>query len=120
MASFNVPLRVDQGTDYTKRTTWKTGATPTPVDLTGCTAEAHLRPTINSTTKLLTLSTADGSILLGGIAGTVEIVFTPEMTEGVTWRNAVYDLEVTFPAGTKRRLMHGPVTLSPEVTRDDI
>jgi len=119
MASFKVPLKIDQGSDFSKLSTWKTGTPAVPVDLTGCTAEAHVRPSISSDTKLLVLTTANGGIVLGGLDGTIEIVITAAQTEGSKWRSGVYDLEITFPSGRKRRLMSGSVSLSPEGTRDD-
>lgn len=68
-------------------------------------------------TVLLNLTTENGGIVLGGTAGTIEHVITHAQTEGVAWRDAVYDTELTYPGGKKRRIMHGSVSLSPEITR---
>lgn len=117
MAAFKVPLKIDQGASFSKLVTWKTGTPAFPVDLTGCTALAHIRETLESPDILITLSTANGKIVLGGAAGTVEIVLSAVETAAITWRAAVYDLEITFPDTTVRRLMYGGVSISPEVTR---
>lgn len=117
MAAFKVPLKIDQGSSFSKLATWKTGEPAAAVDLTGCTALAHIRETLEADDILITLSTANGKIALGGVAGTVEIILSAAETAAITWRSAVYDLEITFPDSTVRRLMYGGVTISPEVTR---
>ncbi len=118
MSSFKVPLKIDQGGTFQKVVTWKAGTPATPVDLTGCSALAHIRAKISSPTTLLELSTSDGTITLGDDAGTVTIAIDAETTAAITWTQAVYDLEIYFPDGTVRRLLNGSVTVSPEVTRD--
>lgn len=117
MAAFKVPLKIDQGASFSKLVTWKTGPSRTPVDLTGCTALAQVRTTLEASTPLFSFDTANGSILLGGSAGTAELVMTDEQTSAATWKNGVYDLVITFPDGHKRRLMYGSVSISPGVTR---
>lgn len=117
MAAFKVPLKIDQGSTFKKLVTWKTGTPATPVDLTGCTALAHVRETLPSPGVLIAMSTANGNIALGGTAGTVQITLSDEETAAFTWSSAVYDLEISFPDGTVRRLMCGSVSVSPEVTR---
>lgn len=118
MAAFKVPLKIDQGTDFSKPVTWKAGTPPVPVDLTGCTARTHIRASLESPAVLLNLTTENGGIVLGGAAGTIEHVITRTQTEGVAWRDAVYDTKLTYPNGKTRRIMHGSVSLSPGVTRD--
>ncbi len=68
---FKVPLKIIQGASFEKKTTWKAGANRTPVDLTGCTALAHIRANIKAADVLLTLSTENGRIALGGTDGTI-------------------------------------------------
>ena len=117
MAAFKVPLKIDQGATFRKSATWKTGTPATPVDLTNCTARMHVRAKITDTVPLLTLTTANSGITLGGVAGTVEIYLSDEQTTAITWTSAVYDLEIEFGTGDVRRLMAGSVSVSPEVTR---
>ena len=78
----------------------------------------QLRAEITSPTPLVTLTTENGGIALGGVAGTIELVMTATATSALTWTTAVYDLEIVFASGDVRRLVYGPVTVSPEVTRD--
>jgi hypothetical protein len=119
MAAFKVNLKIDQGATFSKLVTWKTGPAllAVPVDITGCTARMHARGKIADAATLLDLTTANGGIVLGGAAGTVEIKLTDEQTAAITWAAAVYDLEIEFADGTVRRLLQGSISVSPEVTR---
>lgn len=117
MATFKVKLDIDQGSDFSKPFTWRAGDPLTPVDLTGCTARMHVRRDLESPTILLDLTTENGGILLGGTTGTVEIVINAAQTEGITWTEAVYDLEIVFSTGRVRRLLKGAVEVDLEVTR---
>lgn len=117
MATFKVKLDIDQGSDFSKLMTWRTGEPLAAVDLTGCTARMHARSELADPTILLDLTTENGGILLGGVAGTVEIVLAASETEAITWTEAVYDLEIVFPGGRVRRLLKGTIAVSQEVTR---
>lgn len=117
MAAFKLNLTVLQGETFRQVSTWKAGKPPVPVDLTGCTARMHVRATVEAGEVLLSLSTADGHIELGGPAGTITLRLSAEETAAITWRLGVYDLEIVHADGTVRRLYAGRVTVSPEVTR---
>lgn len=117
MAASKINLAVDQGATYTKRVTWKTGKPATPVDLTGASARMQVRAKVDSPDILLSLTSPDGGITLGGAAGTVDIRIEATATAGFQWKSGVYDLEIQFADGTVRRLLAGSVAVSPEVTR---
>lgn len=119
MPAFKVPLRIDQGATFRKVVTWKAGTPAAPVDLSGCTARAQIRATVTSPDVLHEMTTAtDGGITLGGLLGTVTLDIDEPTTAAFAWKTAVYDLEIVFADGTVRRLLQGPVSVSPEVTRD--
>lgn len=120
-APFKVPLKIYQGATFAHTQTWKVAPdqeTPrTPVDLTGCTARMQVRAKIGASTPLLTLTTENGGISLGGTAGTINLLIDAEDTAALSWTSGVYDLEIVHPGGQVRRLMYGSVVVSPEVTR---
>lgn len=89
----------------------------TPIDLTGCTARMQVRPEVESSTVLLELTTANGGITLGGVAGTIELFVSDDDSAAFTWQSGSWDLEIEFPGGDVRRLAQGTVNVSPEVTR---
>ena len=110
-------ITIYQGATLRDMTTWKSGNPATPVDLTGCTARMQARAKITDTSTLLSLTTENGGIVLGGTAGTVAINMSASDTAAITWKSAVYDLEIVFADTTVRRLLAGSISISPEVTR---
>lgn len=117
MEPFKHPLKIIQGATFNDVTTWQSGTPPVAVNLTGCTARMQVRAKIADSATLLSLTTENGGIELGGIAGTVAIKISATDTSAITWKGGVYDLEIVFADGTVRRLLSGGVSVSPEVTR---
>lgn len=117
MAAAKLKLTIEQGATFRKTLTWKTGTPAVAVDLTGCTARMHIRAEIASATTLVALTTENGGIILGGTAGTIVLLITAVATAAFAWETGVYDLEVVLTNGDVRRLLYGPVAVSPEVTR---
>lgn len=120
MPAHKVPLKIDQGATFDRTFTWKAGPPGAPqlVDLTGCTAVAQFRTSVESPAALMELSTTDGRIVLGGPDGTIRIVISALATAAISWDEAVYDLNITFPDGTVVRRMAGGVAVSKGVTRE--
>ena len=106
-----------QGATFRKRLRWGVKATGVPIDLTGCTARMQVRPEVESPTVLLELTTANGGITLGGVAGTIELFVSDDASTLFTWTAGAWDLEIEFPGGDVRRLAQGSISVSPEVTR---
>ena len=117
MAAFKVNLKIDQGASFNKLVTWKAGTPALPVNLTGCSARMQIRGKLLDAVALLDLTTVNGGIALGGVAGTVTIIITAAQTTLFAWASAVYDLEIVYADGTVRRLLTGSVSVSPNITR---
>ena len=117
MTAFKQNLKIDQGASFSQLVTWMAGDPAVAVDLTGCSALAQVRAKIDDATVLHEFSSATGGIAMGGATGTIELVMTDEETAAATWRAGVYDLLISFPSGSKRRLMYGSITITPGVTR---
>lgn len=117
MAAAKLKLVIEQGATFRKTLTWKAGTPSVAVDLTGCTARMHIRSEIASPTPLVTLTTENGGITLGGVAGTIVLLIAATATAAFAWEAGVYDLEIILANGDVRRLVYGPVSVSPEVTR---
>ena len=106
-----------QGATFRKRLTWS-APSGTPIDLTGCTARMQVRSDVGSPTALLSLTTENDGIVLGGALGTIELYVSDEDTAAITWDGGVWDLEIVHPGGEVTRLAQGSISVSPEVTRD--
>lgn len=105
-----------QGATFRKRLRWS-DPSKTPIDLTGCTARMQVRADVDAVLALLTLTTENGGITLGGPAGTVDLFIADEDTAVITWDGGVWDLEIQHPGGDVIRLAEGSISVSPEVTR---
>lgn len=105
----------DQGATLSRVITWK-DSSGVPVNLTGYTARMQIRPTLDSTTVTLELTTANSRITLGGATGTITLnadSTVMNMSAGAY----VYDLEVISGGGAVTRIVMGSFVVRGEVTR---
>lgn len=86
-----------------------------PIDLTGYTAKMQARKTVTSTTVLMTATDSSG-LILGGVAGTIDIQLAPAQTD-ISNKDNVYDLEVTSPVGFVTTIVQGLFVVVQDVTR---
>lgn len=106
---------IDQGATFSRQLTLK-DASDDPMNLTGYTARMQIRPEIESDEVMVELTTTNGRIALGGVAGTVTLTISATVTATID-KEGVYDLELVTPAGEVYRALKGKVRLEPEVTR---
>lgn len=109
-------ITIYQGETFSKVITWKTGDPENPVNLTGYTARMQIRKKYGSDIVLLSLTTENGGITLGGSAGTIILNISATDTSNINWTTGVYDLELVSAGGTVKRLLQGTIKISPEVT----
>ena len=118
MAAFKVNLKILQGSTLRKRFTLKSGTPAVVTDLTGYAARMQIRQWVDAPTALVTLTTENGGITLGGAAGTINLYLSAVATAAFGWTEGVYDLELIAPNGDVSRKLYGDVSVDPEVTRD--
>jgi len=110
-------LRIEQGATLSLVATWK-DSSGTAINLTGYTARLSVRTHHSSDTVLLSLTTANSGIALGGAAGTITVTATAVQTAALTAPvTGVYDLELVSSGGVVTRLIEGGAVITPEVTR---
>lgn len=109
-------IYIEQGATYNQPLVWK-DSSGTAVNVTGYTARMQIRKTIDATTTILTLTTENGRITVGGANGLITLLVSAADTAALTTFCGVYDLEVISPAGVVTRLLEGQVEVSKEVTR---
>lgn len=88
-----------------------------PVNLTGYRARMQLRPKVNSEGALDTLTTENGRIEIDSLNGEITLIFPEDFSVGVTWKGAVYDLELVPPTGGPFPFAYGTFNITKEVTR---
>jgi len=112
----SLDIEVEAGATFDTTLTWK-DKDGVPVDLTGYSAEMHIRDSVDSDIILDTLTTANTRLELGDALGTIRIIIPDSVSTAYTFSGAVYDLEITSAVLTKRRLFEGSISVIPEVTR---
>lgn len=109
-------IYIEQGATYNQPLVWK-DSSGTTVNVTGYTARMQIRKTVDATTIILTLTTENGRITVGGSNGLITLLVSATDTAALTSFCGVYDLEVISPTGVVTRLLEGQVEVSKEVTR---
>lgn len=89
------------------------------VDLTGYTAEMMFRETVESSgAPVISLTTADNSIVINGPVGTVTPIISKTLTAAlIDGQVLYYDLFIFSPTGIATRLLTGIACVSGSVTR---
>jgi hypothetical protein len=129
MSAGKYSFTIEQGTTFQLELIYK-DSNQTPIDLTGYSGRMQIRPTVDSTTVYLTLSSslrADGTGLnfsgSGGTnppsSGSIGIYIASCTSSLLNFTNAYYDLEIYSGSSCPYtvRLIEGQVKLSKEVTR---
>lgn len=88
-----------------------------PYNLTGYTARMQVRPSVQSAIVIVELNTSGGSIILGGVAGTIQLLLSAGATGALPEGTYKYDLELTRPDTTIDRPIMGSFTVRGNTTR---
>ena len=111
-------ILIEKGTTFQKTYYYKTGklASSPAVDLTGYTARAQIRESIDSKTVVAEMTTENGGITITGSEGKIELLISATETADISIEAGVWDLELIDGAIVKR-LVYGSVAVSEGVTR---
>lgn len=83
----------------------------TPVGLTGYTARMVFRDKVGGT-ELSRLTTENGGIAIDATNRTVSISLSASTTDALTWKKAVYDLDMVSASGVVTQLLSGTVQVA--------
>jgi len=123
MRAARYDIIIEQGASFEVTFKW-TNKAGTAVNLTDLDFEMDIRPTIDSSTVILTGSyegstnTPSGNIVFseGGALGTFGLQISRAVTAALDFTTAVYDVEISNVLNTFR-VLYGNVFLAKEVTR---
>lgn len=115
MLAGNYNFTIDQGAHF-ERVVTITNSDNSIYDLTDFTARMQIRTEIDSSTVVRSLTTENGGITLGGVAGTITLVILAANTALMT-SDGVYDIEIIDAQGRVFRILKGKIKLELEVTR---
>ena len=108
---------IEKGATFSKVLTLKDSG-GTVINLTGyASAEMDLRENPEASSTVLTLTTGNSRVALGGTAGTVTLTITASDTAGLTAGDGVYDLEITDGNSNIYRIMEGTYSIRRNVSR---
>lgn len=125
MTAANHNITAEQGATFSKVLTLS-DSNENLINLNGYTARMHVRASYAATVALAELTTENGGITLGGVAGTITLLISAATMAGISvvdtpgtppTRVAVYDLEIIDGSGVVTRLLQGKFTITREVTR---
>ena len=112
MAAATYNITIDQGSDFSLDFVVKSN--DVPVDLTGYSARAHLRPKKGSDT----LTAQFTCTITDAVNGAIKIELPNATSSGVEPGIYYYDLEIyTANDAIVNRLLQGKATLTPETTK---
>jgi hypothetical protein len=106
-------MRCDAGATFLLVITW-TDAAGSLVNLTGYTGQMSIKTPKGS--LILSLTTSNGRITLGGTAGTITLTIADTDTAALAPGQYVYDLLLTSAANVATRLLEGSFFISQAVT----
>lgn len=104
-----------QGATFSKQLTWQIDNIP--VDLTSYVARMQVREKYSSPSAVVTLTTENGGLTLGGDEGIIEIDIAASSTTNLVAKEYVYDLELISSSDIVTRLIEGKFIVTPEVTK---
>tara|TARA_Y100001972_G_C7658187_1_gene331638 strand:+ start:1451 stop:1804 length:354 start_codon:yes stop_codon:yes gene_type:complete len=108
---------IEQGATFSHTLTLK-DSSGTVINLTGYpSAEMDLRKNQDDSSEVLTLTTANGRIALGGSAGTITLEISNTDTSALTVGDGVYDLELVDSENKVLRIMEGTYSIRGNVSR---
>lgn len=89
-----------------------------PIDLTGYTARMQIKAKLADATNILELTSSPAAgITVDNVAKTITVTLTAAQTTQLTFKSAVYSLEMVSSGGIVTEIMNGKLTLDKEVTR---
>lgn len=86
-----------------------------PIDLTGASARLHVRDADGN--LVMSASTDDGRLVLGGVAGTGVMVM-PSSATGVPPGSYRFDFEITYAGGKRRTYEQNVLVVLEDMARD--
>jgi len=129
MAAGRYLLTIEQGATTDLLLQYK-DSNGSPVDLSGYTASMQIRPSVDSNTTYLSITSvtaSDGtglnltpisaSLTLPRTSGSIGLFISATTSSNLSFTEGVYDIELKSSTGIVTRLLEGMVKLSKEVTR---
>ena len=106
---------IEQGATFGQTLTLKDSSNAL-INLTGFTGAMSLKEKPDSSATVLSLTTANGRMTIGGNAGTIQLLISATDTGNLTPDDGVFDLEITSGAGVVTRIIEGTYSIRRNIT----
>lgn len=108
-------IEIQEGVDYVLSLTYRDDVTGLPKDITGYRARLSVKPYADmpAAISLTSLDYPASGIFLDGPTGSIDCYFTPDLTTGLDWLQAPFDLLLTDTYGVGTKIVKGLVTIVP-------
>ena len=114
-ATYNVKLK--RGSSFYRKITCKNKVSGVLTNFTSYTAKMDIRERVGGD-LLTSLTTENGSLVLGGANGTIEIKISPAQTKTLTPDKCKYDLDLISSSGDVFTYIEGDIDVSPKITAE--
>ena len=108
---------IEQGATFSRILTLKDSTGSVVILNSYSSAEMDLRKNPESSSVVITLTTTNSRISLGGAAGTVTLTISASDTANLTAEDGVYDLELTDSGGNVFRILEGTFSVRRNISR---
>lgn len=115
MSAGKYNIKIEEGANFATTITWKED--DTAIDITGYTGRMYIRKNGVDGAIILELTTENGRMVLGGVAGTIELSIDAADTVDLAFGSGVYDLELINGSGFVTRIIQGLVAYNRNVTQ---
>jgi len=113
MTAQTYDLEIEQGSQFRVQIELKQ-PDGSPMSLAGASAYSQIRKSPRSKNALVDFTTEIPSPVSDGI---VIISLTHNQTSDLNFSSALYDVEIEFASGDRKRVLQGSVRLNPEITK---
>lgn len=106
---------IEQGATFGQTLTLK-DSTGAVINLTGFTGSMSLKQNPSDTATVITLTTSNSRMTMGGTAGTITLSISATDTAALEADDGVYDLEITSGGSLVTRLIEGTYSIRRNIT----
>jgi len=106
---------IEQGATFGQTLTLKDSSNAV-INLTGFTGAMSLKEKPDATATILSLTTANGRMTMGGNAGTIVLTISSTDSASLSPDDGVFDLEITSGAGVVTRIIEGTYSVRRNIT----
>lgn len=116
MSAGRYNFTIERGATFSRAFTY-TSPTNVPIDLSGAAIYMQIRDNYSSVTPAISLSLGSGITFTNPVLGQFTVLITASQTNGISFAQGVYDIEIVYATTTVERILEGRVKVKSQVTQ---